>query len=42
MDTIKKRILPVRQGTIACNQTDNRRWAVVDLWNSTSHLESSL
>jgi broad specificity phosphatase PhoE len=57
MDTIKKRILLVRHGTTAYNETDRlqgridnpllmenvaRRWAVVDFWNSTSHLESAL
>jgi broad specificity phosphatase PhoE len=42
MDKIKKRILLVRHGTTVYNENGQRRWAVVDFWNNTSHLENAL
>ena len=41
MDTITKRILLVRHGTTAYNENDGRRWAALDFWNSTSHLDAA-
>jgi len=41
MDTIKKRILPVRHGTTELNEADRRSWAGVDFWNSTSQPEAA-
>ena len=53
MDLVKKRILLVRHGPTAFNESDRLqgridnplivkgRWAAVDIWNSTSHLECS-